>query len=50
MEKEVRFGTRNVRSLSRSGSHSTVARELDRNKSDLEEYRKLGGTNGALQE
>jgi hypothetical protein len=41
MEKDVRFGTRNVRSLTRSGSHSTVARELERHKSDLERVQEV---------
>jgi hypothetical protein len=36
MEKDVRFGIRNVRGLSRAGSLLTVAREFERYKSDLE--------------
>jgi hypothetical protein len=36
MEKDAKFGTRNVRILSRSASISTVARELERYKSNLE--------------
>jgi hypothetical protein len=33
---DIRFGTWNIRSLYRSGSFKTVARELGKYKSDLE--------------
>jgi len=36
MENDVRLGTRNVRGLQRPGSLPTVARELERYKSDLD--------------
>ena len=46
-KKDIRFGTWNVRKMYRSGSLTTVARELVRYRLNLVGYRKLGGTNGA---
>jgi len=43
----MRFSTWNGRSLYRSGSLTTVARELARCKLDLVGYWRLGGTKGA---
>jgi hypothetical protein len=44
----MRFGTWNVRSLYRSGSLKTVARELGKYKLDLVGYRRSDGTRAAL--
>ena len=46
-ERYMRCGTWRVRSLCRSGSLTTVARELARYKLESVVYRRLGGTNGA---
>jgi hypothetical protein len=46
----MRFGSLKLRSLYKSSSLITVARELTRNKLYLVVYRRLGGTEGALQE
>jgi hypothetical protein len=47
-KRDMRFGTWNVRSLYRSGSLMTVARELARYKLDLLGVRRLCGTKEAL--
>jgi len=45
-KRDMRFGTSKVRGLYRSGSLTTIARELVRCKLDWV-YRRLGGTKGA---
>jgi len=46
----MRFGSLKLRSLYKSSSLITLARELTRNKLYLVVYRRLGGTEGALKE